>query len=102
MLGKKRHFWKLLDELFNFGVVAIEKGAFGSPLTKVANFTFYLTEFDMHIDIVLIVYMFCTKILFFFFLFKGWCEKIVKSGDFQGGITNKQIIIIIIIYTWIT
>ena len=24
------------------GVVAIEKGAFESPLTKVANFTFYL------------------------------------------------------------
>ena len=21
--------------------------------------------------------------------FKGWCEKIVKSGDAQGGITMK-------------
>ena len=26
----------------HFGVVAIEKGAFRSPLTKVANFTFLL------------------------------------------------------------
>ena len=27
----------------HLGVVAIEKGAFGSPSTKVANFTFYLS-----------------------------------------------------------
>ena len=88
MLRKKKAFLKTIGWI-NFGVVAIEKGAFGSPSTKVANFTFYLTEFDMHIDIVLIVYMFCTKILFFFFLLKGWCEKIVKSWDALGGITKK-------------
>ena len=31
----------------HLGVVAIEKGAFGSPLTKVANFTVYLYK-KMH------------------------------------------------------
>ena len=41
--------------------------------------------FDLYIDIVLIVYMFYAKILFF----KGWYEKIVKRGDAQGGKTNK-------------
>ena len=43
----------------------------------------YLTEFDLHIDIVLIVYkdivlivyMFCAKIL----IFKGSCGKIIKK-----------------------
>ena len=28
------------------GIVAIEKGAFGSPSTKIANFTFYLFYFS--------------------------------------------------------
>ena len=31
----------------HLGVVAIEKGAFGSPSTTVANFTFYLLIFNM-------------------------------------------------------
>ena len=32
----------------------------------------YIAEFDLYIDIVLIVYMFCAN-----FFFKGWYEKIV-------------------------
>ena len=31
-----------LHPLLHLGVVAIEKGAFGSPLTEVANFTLFL------------------------------------------------------------
>ena len=50
-----------------------------------------LTKFDVKVDITLIVYIFATKILFF--KKKGWCEKIVKCGDAQGVIKNKQIII---------
>ena len=42
------------------------------------------TEFDLDIDIVLIVYMFGGKVIFF----KGWFEKI-KSGDTQGDVTNR-------------
>ena len=45
-----------------------------------------LKEFDLYIDIVLIVYMFCIKILFFL----GWCEKIVKTRDAQGGIKKNN------------
>ena len=44
----------------------------------------YFKDFDIYIDIELIVYMFCTKILFF----KRWCEKIVKRGFVEGGITK--------------
>ena len=33
---------------------------------------------DVHIDIVLIMYIFWAKIFF-----KGWGEKIVKNGDVQ-------------------
>ena len=33
-------------------VVAIEKGAFGSPLTTVANFTFYLIKYKKLINII--------------------------------------------------
>ena len=46
----------------------------------------YVIEFDLHIDIVLIVYMFCAKIFFK----KGWCEKILKSRDAQRGITQSM------------
>ena len=41
----------------------------------------YLTEFDLNIDIMLILYMFWGKILYPFF--KGWWENIGKSGDAQ-------------------
>ena len=52
----------------------------------------YLTEFDLYIDIVLIVH----NVMYKDFLL-AWCEKIVKKkkkkkkkgGDAQGGITNK-------------
>ena len=46
----------------------------------------YLREFGVYIDIILILKVFNAKILFFF---KGRCEKIIKCGDAQGGITNK-------------
>ena len=45
----------------------------------------YLTEFDLDIKIVLIVYMFFAKILFL-----KVENKIVKSRDAQRGITNKK------------
>ena len=39
--GKMEQSWGWNSALpLHFGVVAIEKGAFGSPSTKVANFTF--------------------------------------------------------------
>ena len=38
------------------------------------NYLMNYLEFDLYLDIVLIVYMFCAKILF-----KGWCKKIVKK-----------------------
>ena len=41
-------------------------------------------HFDMYTDIVLIVYMFAKN-----FFSQSWCEKIIKRGDTQGGITNK-------------
>ena len=41
------------------------------------------TAFDLYKDIVFFMYVFLVKI------FKGWCGKIVKRGDAQGGITNK-------------
>ena len=38
--GKVEQFWERISALLlHLGVVAIEKGAFGSPSTKVANFT---------------------------------------------------------------
>ena len=42
----------------------------------------YLREFNLYINIVLIVYILCAK------TFKDQCEKIVKR-DIQEGITNK-------------
>ena len=61
----------------------LKEGIFGNYQTD------HPKEFDLYIDNLLIVNMFCARILFFF---KDWCEKIVKSGDAQGGITNKYII----------
>ena len=41
--GKVEQFWERSSALpLHLGVVAIEKGAFWSPSTKVTNFTFYL------------------------------------------------------------
>ena len=41
--GKVEQSWEWSSALpLHLGVVAIEKGAFGSPSTMVANFTFYL------------------------------------------------------------
>ena len=45
----------------------------------------YLTEFDLNVDIVLIVYMLCSKIFF-----KGWLEKLIKTRDTQGNITKNN------------
>ena len=47
----------------------------------------YLIEFDLYIDIVLIVCMLCVKILFFF---KRLIWEESKKTDAQGGVTNKQ------------
>ena len=44
-----------------------------------------LTEFDLYIDTVFIVYIFCSK---GFVFSKCWCEKTVKRGDTQRGITK--------------
>ena len=43
-------------------------------------------KFNLYIDIVLILYIFCANILFF----TGSDEEIVKRKDIQRGITNKQ------------
>ena len=40
MKGKMEQSREWSNALLHFGVVAIEKGAFGSPSTKVTNFTF--------------------------------------------------------------
>ena len=40
-----------LRPLQHFGVVAIEKGAFGSPSTKVANFTYFTYCLLLEIEI---------------------------------------------------
>ena len=61
----------------------------------------YLTEFDLDIDIISIVYMLCANNLQNF-LRLIWEDS--KKRDAQGGITNKQIIIMmmmIIIIIWI-
>ena len=42
------------------------------------NLMNFLKEFDLYIDVVLMLYMFCVKIIHFL---KVRCEKIVKSGD---------------------
>ena len=49
--GKVEQFWERSSALpLHLGVVAIEKGAFWSPLTKVANFTYYiLTENNVQV-----------------------------------------------------
>ena len=53
----------------------------------------YLTEHELYINIVSIVYIFCSKILFLEKKKKeGWCEKILRSGDAQGGLTNNTMI----------
>ena len=45
----------------------------------------YLTEFNLYIDIdINTVYALCKNSFFL----KSCCEKIVKRGDAQGGITN--------------
>ena len=49
------------------------------------------TEFELYLDIVLILIMFCAKSSFL----KGWCEKIVKKKWFPRRY-DKQIIIKII------
>ena len=44
---------ELLSPTLHPGVVAIEKGAFGSPSTKVANFNFFIVEhYTLKIDII--------------------------------------------------
>ena len=43
-------------------------------------------EFDLCIDVVLIVYMFIAKM---FFVLKEWCDKLVKSEDAQESIINN-------------
>ena len=45
----------------------------------------YFTEFDLYVDIVFFVNMLCVKIYFF----QGSCEKMVKSKDAQGSMTNR-------------
>ena len=50
---------------------------------------YYLTEFDLYINIVLIEDMLFVKVLFIE-IFKGRCEKVVKREDTQRGKTNKQ------------
>ena len=50
----------------------------------------YSTKFDLYIDIVLIVYIFCANVLFSF-LFLGWCKKNIKKGRCPRR-HNKQII----------
>ena len=41
--GKVEQFWEMSSALpLHLGVVAIEKGAFWSPSTKVANFTYFM------------------------------------------------------------
>ena len=47
------------------------------------------TELDFYIDIVLIAYMFCVKIIFSVFFFFSVYERNQKSGDAQGDIINK-------------
>ena len=37
--------WVQLAPSLHLGVVAIEKGAFGSPSTKVANFTYFYNQY---------------------------------------------------------
>ena len=59
---------------------------------RIIHWTNYFTEFDLYIEILLIEYMFDAKILFL----KTDVREIIKRGDAQGGIKNKQIIIIII------
>ena len=44
----------------------------------------YLREYDLSVDIILIVYMLCVN-----FFFKGRSEKIVKDRHTQRGITYK-------------
>ena len=39
--GKAEQSWEGVAPRLHLGVVAIEKGAFGSPSTMVANFTFF-------------------------------------------------------------
>ena len=42
--GKVEQFWERSSALtLHLGVVAIEKGAFWSPSTKVTNFTYFFT-----------------------------------------------------------
>ena len=42
--GKVGQSWERSSTPLHLGVVAIEKGAFGTPTTMVANFTFYLPK----------------------------------------------------------
>ena len=48
---------------------------------------------DKLLKIILSVYRYCISNVYVLwkhsFVFKGWCEKIVKSGDAQGAMTNK-------------
>ena len=47
----------------------------------------YLTEFNLYkLNCINSVYILCKDSFFF----RGWCEKIVKSGDAQRGITNNN------------
>ena len=46
--GKGEQFWEKCTPFLHLCVlVAIEKGAFGSPSTTVANFTFNCSEVDL-------------------------------------------------------
>ena len=49
----------------------------------------YSREFDLYVDIVIIVYKFFAKILFFFFLFLRPMGEDRQNRDGQGDITNK-------------
>ena len=41
----------------HLGVVAIEKGAFGSPSSKVANFTYFLLYLFIILIIIIIIFL---------------------------------------------
>ena len=69
-----------MDDFRNNGKKNNLRGHFG-------ELSHELIESDLYIDTVIILYIFCAKIIFL----KDWCEKIVKKRwETQGSVTNKQ------------
>ena len=46
--GITTNLWKKIASSLHFGVVAIEKGAFGCPPTKLANFSYFIIACKEH------------------------------------------------------